>query len=149
MRSPGPRVWLLVEDDENDFILLKRALKRADPSAKLQWVQDGAQAKEYLAGRGPFADRKACPLPSVVVSDLKMPRCSGLELVQWIRKEPAFQTLPFIILSASDQPADVGMAYKDGVNWYLAKPSTFEDLVEMLRRLRESLEFSAWSGRGP
>lgn len=146
MRSSGPRVWLLVEDDENDYILLKRALKRADPAAKLVWVQDGAQAKEYFTGGGSYADRAAFPLPSVVMSDLKMPRCSGLELVQWIRQQPPYQTLPFIILSASDQPADVGMAYKDGVNWYLAKPSTFEDLVEMLRRLTESLEFSAWDG---
>lgn len=121
-------------------------MKRADPDAKLQWVKDGAEAKEYLTGAGLFTDRSAFPVPSVVMSDLKMPRCSGLELVQWVRQQPNFKTLPLIILSASDQPADVGMAYKDGANWYLAKPSTFEDLVEMLRRLTESLSFSAWKG---
>jgi CheY-like chemotaxis protein len=141
-----PGVWLLVEDDENDFILFSRALTRAEPEAKVQWVQDGGEAKEYLLGERHFADRVKFPLPAVVVSDLKMPRCSGLELVQWIRHQESLRTLPFIMFSASDQQADVALAYQDGANWYLAKPSTFEALVEMLRRLKESLAFSAWKG---
>lgn len=145
MSLPEPRVWLLVEDDENDFILLKRALQRADPTAKLRWVKDGNEAKEYLLGQNQYHDRSVFPVPSVVLSDLKMPRCSGLELVQWVRQQPAFRPLPFIMFSASDQPADVGLAYQDGANWYLAKPSTFDTLVEMLRRLGENLSFSPWN----
>jgi CheY-like chemotaxis protein len=144
MEPPEARIWLVVEDDENDFILLKRALQRADPAAQLRWVRDGAEAKEYFQGTDRFHDRTAYPLPSVVLSDLKMPRCSGLELVQWVRQQPTLRTLPFIIFSASDQPADVGLAYQDGANWYLAKPSAFIDLVEMLRRLSENLSFSPW-----
>ncbi len=146
MNPSEPRVWLLVEDDENDFILLKRALHRADPTGQLHWVRDGAEAKEYLLGQNRFQDRAAFPLPWVVLSDLKMPRCSGLELVQWVRHQPSLRTLPFIMFSASDQAADVGLAYQDGANWYLAKPSTFGDLVEMLRRLSENLSFSPWKG---
>ena len=142
MRSSEPRVWLLVEDDENDFILLRRALQRADRGATLYWVKDGQEAKEYLLGQGQFADRSRCPLPSVILSDLKMPRCSGLELVHWLRREPGFRTLPFIMLSASDLQADVGLAYQDGANWYLAKPSTFSTMVEMLSRLAENLSLA-------
>ena len=145
MRPPEPRVWLLVEDDENDFLLLRRALQRADPEAKLRWVKDGTEAKEYLLGQNRFQDRAQFPLPTVVLSDLKMPRCSGLELVQWVRQEAKLRTLPFIMFSASDQQADVGLAYEDGANWYLAKPSTLEALVEMLRRLSENLSYSAWN----
>jgi len=146
MNSPEPRLWLLVEDDENDFLLLKRALQRADPSAQLQWVRDGAEAKEYLEGNARFSDRSAFPLPSVILSDLKMPRCSGLELVQWLRGQSQFRTLRFIMFSSSDQPGDVALAYQDGVNWYLAKPSTFNGLVEMLSRLAENLSVSEWKG---
>src|SRR5690242_4124118 len=102
-----PKVWLLVEDDDNDFILLKRALSRADPTVQLHWVRDGAEAKEYLNGSGRYEDRTAFPLPTMVLSDLKMPRCSGLELVQWVRQQPRLRALPFIMFSASDQPADV------------------------------------------
>jgi len=144
MSSPGPRIWLLVEDDENDFILLKRALHRADPSADLRWVRDGAEAMDYLVGEHRFADRTAYPLPSVILSDLKMPRCSGLELVKWVRERPHLRPVPFIMFSSSDQPGDVALAYEDGANWYLAKPPTFDDLVEMLTRLTENLSVSAW-----
>jgi CheY-like chemotaxis protein len=146
MAFPEPRIWLVVEDDENDLILLRRALLRAEPNSKVQWVRDGAEAKEYFLGENRFRDRAVFPLPSVVLSDLKMPRCSGLELVQWVRQQPQFRALPFIMFSASDQPADVGLAYQDGANWYLTKPSAFMELVEMLRRLSENLSFSPWAG---
>ena len=142
VNQPPSRIWLLVEDDENDFILLRRALRRVEPEAVLHWVKDGTEAKQYLLGEGVYCDRTAYPNPSVVLSDLKMPRCSGLELVQWLRQEVSLRTLPFIVFSASDQPADVGSAYQDGANWYLAKPSTFDGLVEMLHRLSENLSFS-------
>ena len=144
MSLPGSRIWLLVEDDENDFILLKRALQRADPTAELCWVRDGAEAMEYLSGEKVFADRVAHPLPSVILSDLKMPRCSGLELVKWVRERSHLRLLPFIMFSSSDQPGDVALAYEDGANWYLAKPATFDDLVEMLSRLTENLSVSSW-----
>lgn len=149
MRPHETQVWLLVEDDENDFMLLRRALAKVDPAARLHWVKDGAEAKEYLTGGNAYQDREAHPLPSIVLSDLKMPRCTGLELVQWLRHEAGLRTLPFIVLSASDQPSDVGSAYQDGANWYLAKPSTFEGLVEMLRRLSQSLAVSAWKEDAP
>ena len=137
-------MWLLVEDDENDAILLERALKRVDADARLQWVQDGDAAKQYLLGTPPFQDRAAFPMPFVILSDLKMPRCSGLELVQWIRQDPRFQLMPFVMFSSSDQPSDVALAYQDGANWYLAKPPTFAGLVETLGRLAENLSASVW-----
>lgn len=146
MPVPKARVWLLVEDDENDFLLLRRAFQLAEPEASLHWVKDGAEAKEYLIGENRFQDRTAFPMPSVVLSDLKMPRCSGLELVHWLRNEAGLKSLPFIILSASDQRADVDSAYQERANWYLAKPSTLEGLVEMLRRLSHSLSLSGSGG---
>jgi CheY-like chemotaxis protein len=144
MASALPRIWLLVEDDENDYLLLRRALQRSDPGAVLFWVKDGTEAQDFLLGRERFKDRALCPTPAVVLSDLKMPRCSGLELVLWIRQQPALRTIPFIMFSSSDQAADVGSAYQDGANWYLAKPSTFQELIEMLRRLAENLSLSQW-----
>lgn len=145
VKSSNSRIWLLVEDDENDVILLRRALQRADPGAKLQTARHGNEAKEYLLGSGKFADRTTYPPPWVVLSDLKMPRCSGLELVQWMRTQPRFRTLPFIMFSSSDQPADVALAYQAGANWYLAKPTAFNALVEVLARLAENLSVSVWT----
>jgi CheY-like chemotaxis protein len=145
MASPESRTWLLVEDDENDVILLRRALQRVDPEAVLYWVQDGTLAIDYLAGRGRFMDRVHYPLPFVVLSDLKMPRCSGLELVKWVRQQPSLRALPFIMFSSSDVPTDVAEAYREGVNWYLAKPTAFETLTEMVSRLSENLATSVWT----
>lgn len=144
MNGSVPKVWLLVEDDENDFVLMKRAMQRVSADAQLLWVRDGLEAKEYLLGTSVFADRAQFPFPSVILSDLKMPRCSGLELVQWVRLQPSLQMLPFIMFSSSDQQTDVSLAYEDGANWYLAKPSSFEGLVEMLQRLSENLSAALW-----
>jgi CheY-like chemotaxis protein len=140
MKTSEAKVWLLVEDDENDYLLLQRALKRADPEARLAWVRDGAEAKAYLSVPQPVGD--ASGLPWVILSDLKMPRCSGLELVQWLRRDARYKTVPFIIFSSSEEPKDVGLAYQDGANWYLSKPATFGELVEMLRRLAENLSLA-------
>jgi CheY-like chemotaxis protein len=145
MKARNPRIWLLVEDDDNDVFLMERALRRADPNARLQRARDGGEAKDYLLGHNRFADRSLYPLPFVILSDLKMPRCSGLELVQWVRTRSEFRTTPFIMFSSSDQPTDIALAYQDGANWYLAKPSTFEQLVEMLARLSENLSVSVWN----
>jgi CheY-like chemotaxis protein len=144
MKLPESRIWLVVEDDENDAVLLQRALKRIDPDAKLQWLQDGDAAKDYLLGQNQFSDRSTYPMPFVILSDLKMPRCSGLELVQWIRQDSRFRHIPFVMFSSSDQQSDVALAYQDGANWYLAKPPTFAGLVEMLARLAENLSLSVW-----
>lgn len=142
MKAAHTRAWLIVEDDENDFILLRRALRRADPDARLHWVRDGGEAKNYLQTCVDPASTDR--VPSVIISDLKMPRCSGLELVQWVRSETRLGSVPFIMFSSSDQPADVALAYEDGANWYLAKPATYERLVEMLVRLTDNLSVSVW-----
>jgi CheY-like chemotaxis protein len=132
-----PHSWLLVEDNEDEFILLQRALRRTIPEVRLLWVSDGLQAKDYLLGRSKFEKRSLFPLPSVVLADLKMPRCNGLELLQWIRGQSELRTLPVVILSSSDQPSDVTSAYEFGANWYLTKPSTLDKLAEVLTRLHE------------
>jgi CheY-like chemotaxis protein len=142
MKAAHTRAWLVVEDDENDFILMRRALRRADPDARLHWVRDGGEAKNYL--QTCVGPHPTDPVPSVIISDLKMPRCTGLELVQWVRSDARLGSVPFIMFSSSDEPADVALAYEDGANWYLAKPASYERLVEMLVRLTDNLSVSVW-----
>jgi CheY-like chemotaxis protein len=130
-------VWLLAEDSEDEFLLLRRVFRRVAPDATLLWVRDGAQAKACLLGEPPFNDRNDFPIPAVVLADLKMPRCNGLELLQWIKERPEFRALPVVIFSSSDQPSDVDSAYRLGANWYIRKPSSMDQLTEMLGRLCE------------
>ncbi|MHC1763168.1 MAG: response regulator [Verrucomicrobiia bacterium] len=127
--------WLVAEDDENDFILLKRAFSRAAPHTRLQWVKDGLEAKKYLLGESPFEDRSAFPLPSIILTDLKMPRCSGLELLAWLKTQPQIQPALLIVFTSSNVPSDEAAASALGAHLYFTKPATSDQLVEMLRRM--------------
>jgi len=76
---------LLVEDDLNDIFLVKRAFRTARIPNPLQIVTDGEEAMSYLRGEGKYADREAHPLPKLMVMDIKMPRRSGFEVLEWVK----------------------------------------------------------------
>ncbi len=124
---------LLVEDDSDQVVLMKAALGRANLVNPLQVAIDGEQAIAYLAGDGEFADRRKYPLPSMVLLDLKLPRVSGLEVLEWIRRQPRFKNLPVVVLTSSYHSPDIQKAYSLGVNSYLHKPIGFSDLAEMMK----------------
>jgi CheY-like chemotaxis protein len=100
-------------------------------------VRDGQEAIEYLTGRGGFADRSKYPFPNVVITDLKMPRMSGFELLAWIHDHKEFCVIPTIVLSSSKHDKDVSRAYELGVNTYMVKPADFDMLGEMVRLIRD------------
>jgi CheY-like chemotaxis protein len=124
---------LLVEDEENDALLVKMAFKKNDIPNPVQWVRDGLEAIAYLNGEGEFADRDCYPFPEVLILDLKMPRMNGLELLAWIRDHPEFKVIPTIIMSSSRLDSDVEKAYNLGVNTYMIKPSSFDELARMVK----------------
>src|SRR5207302_4985587 len=110
---------LLVEDDLNDIFLVKRAFKKARISNPLQVVTDGVEAIRYLQGEGRFGDRHSHPLPRLIVMDIKMPRKTGFEVLEWIKKDGVLKRIPVIIVSSSDETADINKAYELGANAYM------------------------------
>jgi CheY-like chemotaxis protein len=128
-------VILLVEDDPNDVLLLQRAFRKANLLNPLVVVGDGEQATAYLAGEGPYSDRDRFPLPIIVLLDLKLPRCSGLEVLAWLRDQPKLKRLPVVVLTASRESVDINTAYELGASSYLVKPVAFDNLVEMVKTL--------------
>src|ERR1041385_1155169 len=98
---------LLVEDDLNDIFLVKRAFKMAQLETPLQVVTDGEEATHYLSGHGKYAARDAYPLPKLIVMDIKMPRMSGFDVLEWIKSDGALRRIPVIIVSSSDRPDDI------------------------------------------
>ena len=128
---------LLVEDDSNDALLLQRAFRRAQLTNSLHVVKDGEEAIAYLTGDASYRERERFPLPSLILLDLKLPGKSGLEILAWIRKQPApLAELPVIILTSSRQTADIDQAYKLGAHSYMAKPEgNFDGLAEMVKNL--------------
>ncbi len=135
MSGPGQPTILLVEDEPGDVLLIRRACRRANLSSPLQVVGDGEAAVAYLAGQGAYADRQQYPLPALVLLDLKLPRKSGLEVLAWLRAQPALKRLPVVVLTSSRERGDVDRAYELGANSYLVKPVGFDTLQEMIQTL--------------
>jgi CheY-like chemotaxis protein len=135
MPEPAVHTILLIEDNDDDVTLTRRALRKTGVSARLVTLGDGEQALRYLFGLADFADRDRHPFPELVLLDWKLPRCSGSEVLQRIRARPEMSTLPVVILTSSRQQEDIEEAYAHGANSYLHKPVAFSGLVELLGRL--------------
>lgn len=125
---------LLAEDEANDVLLMRRAFKKANILNPVQVVSDGAEAVAYLRGEDRYADRNAFPLPTLALLDLKLPRRSGLEVLEWVRgQDSPVRRLPIVVFTSSNQTSDINRAYELGANSYLVKPVDFEGLVEMVK----------------
>ena len=126
---------MLAEDDPNDVLLIQRAFQRNHVANPVQVVRDGDEALAYLRGQAPFADRERHPLPVLMLMDLKMPRKSGLEVLEWVRQQPGLKRLPIIVLTSSNQSPDINRAYELGANSYLVKPAGFDSLLDLVKNL--------------
>jgi len=126
---------LLVDDDENDVLFVKHATEKSQNGHSVQAVHDGEDAIRYLRGEGKYSDRKKFPLPTVIVSDLKMPRLNGLHFLRWLRAHPPCSLTPTIIFSNSREEKDVQEAYRLGANAYICKPASLKELTDLLHAL--------------
>jgi len=126
---------LLVEDDSNDILFVQRAFRQVNVSNPIRIVKDGDAAIDYLSGKGEYADRDRHPLPALILLDLKLPRRSGIEILEWIRQQPVLKRIPVVVLTSSKESLDVNRSYDLGVNSYLVKPVKFDNLSKMIAAL--------------
>jgi CheY-like chemotaxis protein len=140
--APNTSVILVAEDDENDVFLIRRAFHQAQFENPLEVVRTGEDAINYLQGAHPFEDRDRYPTPALVLLDLKMPRKNGFEVLAWIRQHSEFNSLAVVVLTSSQESADINRAYALGANSYLVKPANFLSLVDMINRLKEYCKFT-------
>src|SRR5271169_1979813 len=128
---------LLVEDNQSDVFLVERAFHKAKVPHLLQVVEDGEQAVAYLSGAGPYADRGRFPLPVFVLLDLKLPRKSGFEVLEWLRRQPAIRRVPVVVLTSSNHIEDIDQAYDSGANSYLVKVADPIAVAELARAIEQ------------
>lgn len=127
------RVILVAEDSEDDVDLLKIAFRRLGIKNPIQVVRDGQEAIDYLSRSGEFTDRQRYPFPAIIFLDLKMPRKTGLEVLEWLSHKDGCSVIPTMVFTSSSQESDIAKAYKLGANCYMVKPGALDELVECLR----------------
>ncbi len=128
---------LLVEDDSNDVLLFGRAAKKNTAAVPFHFATDGEDAKAYLLGEGRYADRASYPLPRIILTDLKMPRLNGFELLLWIKQHSECGVIPVMVLSSSSLSEDIERAFALGASAYFVKPSTLEGLTALIKTILE------------
>lgn len=131
---------LIGEDDENDAIILERALRKVGFTNPFRFCQDGVELLSYLQGEGRYANRNEFPFPRILILDLKMPKMGGIEILKWLYHHQECNLIPKIVFSASSHASDIQEAYKWGANSYLVKPGGYEALTRMLK-----IFFDYWS----
>jgi len=128
---------LYVEDDENDLFLMERAFEKVKVEHPLRNLPDGREAISYLSGSGSYTNRSENPVPALVLLDLSMPGKGGLDVLQWVRSQPALSHIPVVVLTSSNQDSDVQRAGQLGANGYLIKPGEPDELVRMISELHQ------------
>jgi two-component system response regulator len=131
----GNKFILLVEDNPDDEALALRALKQNRIDNGVVVVRDGAEALDYLFGKGKYAGRDLNVMPALILLDLKLPKVDGLEVLKQLRANPLTALLPVAMLTSSREESDLLAGYKLGLNSYILKPVDFDQFTEAVRDL--------------
>jgi len=129
---------LLVEDDQDQVTLAMRALRQHGIVAEVDKVvvaEDGAEALDYLFGKGSHAGRDTTTMPEFVLLDVHLPRIDGLQVLERLRDHERTELLPVILFSSSRE--DIVQGYRLGANSYVTKPVNFD-------RFSEAMQYLGW-----
>ena len=124
-----PKTILLVEDNSDDEQLTLRAMRQSEVPNIIRVARDGAEALDHLFGAS------STRLPDLILLDLKLPKVSGLEVLQKIRSESKTKALPVVVLTSSDEERDIIESYNIGANSYIRKPVDFDEFIDAVRQL--------------
>lgn len=129
-----PLEVLLVEDDEDDVLLTREALKDSKVIVSMSVAQDGEEALKRLRRQPPF---ETAPVPELVLLDLNLPRVSGREVLKELKSDPALKKIPVVVLTTSAADTDVLKCYDLGANCYITKPVDFEQFQRIIKVIDE------------
>ncbi|MUG93950.1 response regulator [Scytonema sp. UIC 10036] len=135
MNNPGAYPVLLAEDNEGDLIFLQRAIRKAGVPISLHVVSNGEEAVSYLLGEGQYADRERYPEPVILITNVKMPRMNGLELLTWVKQQSNYKHLPVLVMSSSEEPEEMNQVTALGGCVYFVKTSNLDTLTEFVKQM--------------
>lgn len=126
---------LLVEDNMDDATLTLRALKKSGLKNSIFHVKDGAEALDFIYCKGIYASRKTNEFIKLILLDLKMPKMSGIQVLEKIKSDPQFKTIPVVILTSSKEDPDIKRCYELGANSYIVKPVESDNFFQTIKEL--------------
>jgi CheY-like chemotaxis protein len=136
MGAPDSAVTILMADDDaDDRMMAKEALEECGLVNDMRFVEDGVELLAYLRRQGRFAAPGAAPRPGLILLDLNMPKMDGREAIREIKLDPSLRRIPIVVMTTSRAEEDIFRTYELGVSSYVAKPVTFEGLVEVMKAL--------------
>lgn len=121
---------VLIEDNDDDVALIQRVFNRAQITAVIDVITDGADALDYFKGTGRYAGRDITQQPKFVMLDLKLPRIDGLQILSHLKENPQTRNLPVIVLTSSSEERDLMKSYELGVNSYIRKPVNYTEFAQ-------------------
>jgi len=126
---------ILVEDNQDDAILTKRALKAQNPSVNIVHLKNGEEALDFIFKGKEFEGKKFSDNPKIILLDLKMPKVDGIEVLKRIKEDPVLKFTPVIILTSSSNDPDIKKTYEIGANSYIIKPIEFENFSKTVEKV--------------
>lgn len=133
-RDGRPAEILLVEDNEDDVYLTRRAFGSARFPVNLHHVDNGAKCLSFLRRQGPYAE---VPAPDLILLDINMPVMDGREVLAEINADTALRHLAIVVLTTSSEQSDISAMYQMRCNSYIAKPVDFDQFVQTVQQLAE------------
>lgn len=128
---------LVVEDSDEHYTAVLRAFQKSGVVNPVFRCCDGDEALDYLFHTGRFAEPGSAPPPAVVLLDLNLPGTDGHEVLGRIKADLVLRKIPVVVLTTSDNPADVALCYEAGASSYIIKPMRFEEFLHKVRALKE------------
>lgn len=126
---------LFVEDSLDDAMLTMRALKKSGFANIVHHVKDGAEALDFIYCTGVYASRDIKKRPKLILLDLKMPKMSGMEVLEKLKSDPEFKSIPVVILTSSKEDPDIQKCYALGANSYIAKPVESDNFFQVIKEI--------------
>jgi DNA-binding response OmpR family regulator len=130
-------IVLMVDDDEDDYILVKAAFEASPIKVDLRWVEDGQEAMDYLLHAGKYMAHDISPRPDLILLDLILPRKDGFDTLKDIKGHPYLRKIPVVLLTSSTMREHKSSGLELGADSFIVKPHSLDEMIRIMGSLRE------------
>jgi CheY-like chemotaxis protein len=138
VRNQEDLLIVMADDDDDDCLLARDAFEESKVPGVLHCVGDGVELLDFLSHAGKYKDEHNCPCPALILLDLNMPRKDGRQALREIKSTPAFQNIPVVVLTTSQEQKDLVFSREMGAESFITKPALFDAWIEMMKSLAEN-----------